>query len=187
MSQHPFDHQTTAPLDTAGTEQVSALSTQGKAETLLTAARDKVDHGLRTYNYVIDGKRRTSVRLEPCFKKALDDIAEREGLDANALCTMIFDRNKRKEYTFTTAIRLFIFSYYRISATEEGHRLAGHGQSQPFNGTPFDEGPSARAASPAARKNMKRKLTPGRTERRKPRAPAHNPTPVSAGSDGEEN
>jgi len=56
------------------------------------------------------GSLRTSVRLEPQFWEALSDIAARERLTADRLCTII-DANAGV-LGRTAAIRVFIASYF---------------------------------------------------------------------------
>ncbi|MDA0787815.1 MAG: ribbon-helix-helix domain-containing protein [Proteobacteria bacterium] len=56
------------------------------------------------------GSLRTSVRLEPQFWEALSDIAAREQLTVDRLCTII-DANAG-ELGRTAAIRVFIASYF---------------------------------------------------------------------------
>ncbi len=106
--------------------------------------------GLRSHNVVVDGKR-TSIRLDPVSLGALQDISRRERISVNDLCTMIWNRNKGNDFTFTAAIRIFLLSYYRKAATEEGHELAGHGRARPLVGTPFEEPASLKATQPRPR------------------------------------
>lgn len=54
--------------------------------------------------------RRTSVRLEPEFWAALDDICRREGLTLSDLCHRI-DRTRRTG--LTAALRLHVVAYFR--------------------------------------------------------------------------
>lgn len=63
------------------------------------------------------GSLRTSVRLEPEFWDALSDIAARERLSVDRLCTVI-DANAG-ELGRTAAIRVFIASYYAEIRTRE--------------------------------------------------------------------
>ncbi|MEP4379120.1 MAG: ribbon-helix-helix domain-containing protein [Alphaproteobacteria bacterium] len=56
------------------------------------------------------GSLRTSVRLEPQFWEALSDIAAREQMAVDRLCTVI-DANAG-ELGRTAAIRVFIASYF---------------------------------------------------------------------------
>lgn len=103
---------------------------------------------LKSMNIMVGGHR-TSMRLEPSMWDALEDIARREGLTVNKLCTQIKERldeqARRKglpadsvEVTLTSAVRVFIAAYFRRACTEDGHVRAGHGGGDPFVGTPFD-------------------------------------------------
>src|SRR5579863_681402 len=69
--------------------------------------------------------RRTSVRLEPALWEALREICRREGKSLHALVTDI--ANRRIQSTLTASIRVFLMSYFKAAATEDGHRQAGHG------------------------------------------------------------
>jgi len=69
--------------------------------------------------------RRTSIRLEPPMWEALHQICRREGKALNELVTEI-DRG-RAASSLTAAIRVYLLGYFRAAATDEGHRLAGHG------------------------------------------------------------
>lgn len=73
------------------------------------------------------GKRRTSARLDEFTWSALRDIAEREGVTLNQLCTAIADV-KPRGLSLSTAIRLGVLQYYREAATESGHIIAGDGK-----------------------------------------------------------
>ncbi len=68
---------------------------------------------------------RTSVRLEPALWEALREICRREGKTLHELVTQI--ARNRAQSTLTASIRVYLMSYYRAAATEDGHRLAGHG------------------------------------------------------------
>jgi predicted DNA-binding ribbon-helix-helix protein len=72
--------------------------------------------------------RRTSMRLEPPMWEALQQICLREGKLLNELVTEI-DR-QRSESSLTAAIRVYLLRYFLAAATDEGHRLAGHGTQQ---------------------------------------------------------
>ena len=71
------------------------------------------------------GGRRTSMRLESSMWEALHQVCLREAKKLNRLVTDI-DR-QRVESTLTAAIRVYLLQYYSAAATDEGHRLAGHG------------------------------------------------------------
>jgi predicted DNA-binding ribbon-helix-helix protein len=72
------------------------------------------------------GSHRTTVRLEPAMWDALDEICEREELTLNELCERIAGR--RSASSLTAAVRVFVMSYFRAAATEEGHARTGHGR-----------------------------------------------------------
>lgn len=79
---------------------------------------------------------------------ALEDIAQREGLTVNHLCTKISERLDDQTYlrglatgagvvTMTSSVRVFITAYFRRASTEDGHARAEHGSGDPFIGTPL--------------------------------------------------
>ena len=76
-------------------------------------------------NIIVLGKR-TSVRLERTLWKAIKEIADRERCTIHDICSLIKLR-KKENTSLTAAIRVFIVFYYRMAATEEGHKKAGHG------------------------------------------------------------
>ena len=76
-------------------------------------------------NVIVDG-RRTSIRLERAMWDAFNEILLREGLSAADLVTEV--QRARKASTLTAAIRVYIMHYFRMAATESGHRHAGHGR-----------------------------------------------------------
>ncbi len=65
------------------------------------------------------------MRLEPAMWDALDEISQRENLTRHELCGNI--DKFRHASGLTAAIRVFIVSYFRAAATEEGHANIGHG------------------------------------------------------------
>lgn len=71
-------------------------------------------------------QKRTSIRLEGQMWIALKEIAEREKCTIHDICGVIA-MQKSSNITLTAAIRIFIMLYYKVAATEEGHRRAGHG------------------------------------------------------------
>jgi len=77
-------------------------------------------------NITIDGHR-TSVRLEPAMWNALNDICRRERVTSHMVCSAIAQK-KPVDSSLTAAIRVFIMSYFKAAATEEGHAKCGHGQ-----------------------------------------------------------
>jgi predicted DNA-binding ribbon-helix-helix protein len=52
-------------------------------------------------------------------------ICRREGKALNELVTEI--HRHRAESSLTAAIRVYLLRYFSAAATDEGHRLAGHG------------------------------------------------------------
>jgi len=74
---------------------------------------------------VFVGDRRTSLRLEPAMWDALTEICRREEMTLHQLCALIDER--RRASSLTAAIRVFIVTYFRSAATEEGHASIGHG------------------------------------------------------------
>lgn len=77
------------------------------------------------FHNVTVGSKRTSLRLEQTVWDALAEICRREDLTLSTLCGRINDR--RHESTLTAALRVFVLSYFKVAATEEGHASAGHG------------------------------------------------------------
>jgi len=75
--------------------------------------------------------RRTSLRLEPEFWDALDEIVAREGSTLSALCERI--KGRRAASNLTAAVRLYVLRYFRSATTETGHRNAGHGRPSTRN------------------------------------------------------
>jgi len=75
-------------------------------------------------NVTVSGHR-TSIRLEPEMWDALHELCRREGKSVNAVCSMV-DRARRAS-ALTSALRVFIVTYFRAATTERGHWLAGHG------------------------------------------------------------
>jgi len=65
------------------------------------------------------------MRLEPELWDALLDICRREAIDAGELVRKV----ERQGHAGgrTSAVRVFVLSYYRDAATEAGHLAAGHG------------------------------------------------------------
>jgi len=81
---------------------------------------------LRAFNIQI-GKKRTSVRLSPAVREAIEKIAKLEHCELPELFAYIV-RRKEKRVGRTTAIREFVVRYFMDAATEAGHRKAGHGK-----------------------------------------------------------
>jgi len=76
-------------------------------------------------NVTIAG-RRTSMKLEPEMWDALDEVCRRERLTLHQVCTAVAERHRGNN--LTAAMRVFVLSYFRTAATEQGHSIAGHGQ-----------------------------------------------------------
>jgi predicted DNA-binding ribbon-helix-helix protein len=74
---------------------------------------------------VVAERGRTSMRLEPELWDALHEICEREAKDMSSLVREI--ETTRPAGGRTSAVRVFIMSYFRAAATELGHAGAGHG------------------------------------------------------------
>jgi predicted DNA-binding ribbon-helix-helix protein len=69
--------------------------------------------------------RRTSIRLEVPMWQALHQLCAREGKSVHQIVTEI-DRD-RTTSSLTAGIRVHLLTYFQAAATDEGHRLAGHG------------------------------------------------------------
>ncbi len=77
-------------------------------------------------NIPVEGGR-SSMRLEPETWDALGEICDREAIGLGELV-------RRAERALeaggrTSAVRVFALAYFREAATDEGHRLAGHGET----------------------------------------------------------
>jgi len=70
---------------------------------------------------------RTSVRLEPQLWDILDEMCVRERCTPHDVCSFAADR-KLAHGSLVSSLRVVILDYFRTSATEEGHKNAGHGQ-----------------------------------------------------------
>lgn len=70
---------------------------------------------------------RTSVRLEPQIWDILVEICRREFCTPHDVCSFAADRGLPHR-SLASSLRVVILDYFHISATEEGHRKAGHGQ-----------------------------------------------------------
>lgn len=69
---------------------------------------------------------RTSIRLEPEMWEAAEEVCRREGMTLTQFITQI-DKTRPKEPR-TSAVRAWLFDYFRQAATEAGHAKAGHGK-----------------------------------------------------------
>lgn len=74
---------------------------------------------------IVAERGRTSMRLEPELWDALAEICRRERTSPSELCRRL--ERSGLPGGRTSAMRVFIVTYFRSAATEEGHRAAGHG------------------------------------------------------------
>jgi len=74
---------------------------------------------------VVAARGRTSMRLEPELWDALLEICERESQDVSALVRRVEEAGHSGGRT--SAVRVFIVSYFRTAATESGHAASNHG------------------------------------------------------------
>jgi predicted DNA-binding ribbon-helix-helix protein len=74
---------------------------------------------------IVAASGRSSMRLEPEIWDALFEICRRENIAMAELVRKV--DGGREVGGRTSAIRVFAFNYFRKAATEDGHRLAGHG------------------------------------------------------------
>ena len=72
-------------------------------------------------NLRVDG-RRTTVRLEPAYWEALDQICEAERMSRDRLCDMVFEAAGRRR--LTANLRLFLLNYFRAGAAAAGEAAA---------------------------------------------------------------
>lgn len=77
---------------------------------------------------------RTSMRLEPELWAALEEICHRESMTLADLVKMI-ERRKHPGGR-TSAVRVFVLTYFQHAASEDGHRAAGHGMREQLADTP---------------------------------------------------
>ena len=68
-------------------------------------------------NFVVVGKRRTSIRLDPIFLDALRDIARRERRTVNDIVTEI--DNNRGEINLSNAVRAYTLTYYKDLSNQQ--------------------------------------------------------------------
>src|SRR5258708_35213394 len=74
---------------------------------------------------VVAERGRTSMRLEPELWEALLEICGREGQDMSSLVRKVEQVGHAGGRT--SAVRVFVLSYFREAATEIGHGAVGHG------------------------------------------------------------
>ncbi len=93
----------------------------------ITSQKDEkpVRSTLVSRNVTIAGHR-TSVRLEPEMWSGLSEICRRERASLHEICTAVSQR-KAENTSLTAAIRVFVMTYYRAAATDDGHLKASHG------------------------------------------------------------
>ena len=65
------------------------------------------------------------MRLEPELWDALVEICDREGQDMSTLVRRVEQAGHSGGRT--SAVRVYVVSYFREAATEAGHAVAGHG------------------------------------------------------------
>ena len=75
---------------------------------------------------------RTSMRMEPEFWTALEEICHRESTTLAELVRSIEAR--RHPGGRTSAVRVFVLDYFVKAASDEGHRQAGHGAREQLAG-----------------------------------------------------
>ena len=108
---------------------------------VLTFMRDftVAESTLVNRNITASGKR-TSMRLEPDLWDGLQEICRRERTDVSAQVRRIHADSRGGR---TSAVRVFVLRYFRDAATDEGHRLAGHGTLPEMNGNASHGGATA--------------------------------------------
>lgn len=74
---------------------------------------------------VVAGRGRTSMRLEPELWDALLEICRREALDPGQLVRRVEEQGHAGGRT--SAVRVYLLTYFRTAATDAGHADAGHG------------------------------------------------------------
>ena len=78
---------------------------------------------------VVAERGRTSMRLEPELWEALLEICCREGQDMSSLVRKVEQNGHAGGRT--SAVRVFVMSYFRDAANEAGHAASGHGTLSP--------------------------------------------------------
>ena len=68
---------------------------------------------------------RTSMRLEPEVWDAIREICLRDDIDLGEMIKRV--EQSEPVGGRTSAVRVYVLQYFRLSATEDGHRRAGHG------------------------------------------------------------
>ncbi len=72
------------------------------------------DKEQKSRNIVVNGHR-TSMRLEPAFWQALEEICEREKRTVNQICNEV--SRTRGHASLTAAMRVFVITYFRREAS----------------------------------------------------------------------
>lgn len=101
---------------------------------------------------VVIHRRRTSIRLEADMWVALFDICAREKMSIGDICGCVM-QCKSARISLTAAMRVFIMGYFRMAATEEGHKNAGHGAVSAIR-LPASAGAVREAALAEAERNV---------------------------------
>lgn len=76
---------------------------------------------------VVAERGRTSIRFEPELWDSLQEICRRERIGLGELVRRI-EQEAGRNGGRTSTVRVFVLTYFRNAATEEGHRQAGHGR-----------------------------------------------------------
>ncbi len=80
---------------------------------------------------VVAERGRTSMRLEPELWDALYEICQREQLPIGEVVRRAEAQNGKGGRT--SAVRVYLLTYFRAASTEAGHADAGHGsRAKPF-------------------------------------------------------
>ena len=79
---------------------------------------------LRTRALVLKDGRRTSARLEAPLWLAYDDVCEETGITRGVLSRMI-DQRRSSRIGMTSALRVFLLSYFRSAAGRDAQPCAG--------------------------------------------------------------
>lgn len=84
---------------------------------------------------IVAASGRSSMRLEPEIWDALFEICRRENIAMGDLVRKV--DGGREIGGRTSAIRVYAFNYFRNAATNEGHKLAGHGMDETATPAPI--------------------------------------------------
>ncbi len=83
------------------------------------------------------------MRLEPELWDALLEICRREAIDPGALVRRVEGQGHAGGRT--SAVRVYLLTYFRSAATEDGHTAAGHGSPDMPRANNFSTAPAAMA------------------------------------------